>query len=174
MGESAAWPERFTLVETWFEDTGAVRALLDAATTERAARQRLWRHLEERRGWWVLRCARSAAVLRAAEPEGRDWRSFAAVALGLLEGRALRRTPIMEHVLEATLFADAARGQDATLGALDGLGDPGDDPDADGHDPFVVTLRPHPAPARPGELERRLAGSGVGVPWGTLQDCTLS
>ena len=165
VGESADWPERFALVETWFEDTAAVRALLDAATTERAARQRVWRHLEERRGWWALQCARSAAVLRAAEPEGRDWRAFAAVALGLLEGRALRRTPIIGRVLEATLFADAARGQDAALGALDGLGDLGDDPDLDGHDPFVGTLRPPPAPARPGELERRLAGSSVDPAW---------
>ena len=165
VGESADWPERFTLVEAWFEDTAAVRALLDAATTERAARQRLWRHLEERREWWALQCARSAAALRAAEPEGRDWRSFAAVALGLLEGRALRRTPIMEHVLEATLFADAARGQDAVLGTLDGLGDLGDDPDLDGQGAFAGAPRPRPAPAGPGEFERRLAGSGVDPAW---------
>ena len=168
VGESTDWPERFALIDSWFEDTAAVRALLDAATTERVARQRVWRHLEERRGWWALQCARSAAVLRAADPEGRDWRAFAAVALGLLEGRALRRTPIMERVLEATLFADAARRHDATMDALDGLnGLDGveDDPDPDGQGAFAGTPRPPPAPARPGELERRLAGSGVDPAW---------
>ena len=163
VGKSADWPERFALLETWFEDSAAVRALLDAAPTERAARQRVWRHLEERRGWWALQCARSAAVLRAAEPEGRDWRAFAAVALGLLEGRALRRTPIMEHVLEATLFADAASRHDAAMDALGGLDGVEDDPD--GHGAFTGAPRPPPAPAVPGELERRLAGSGVDPAW---------
>ena len=165
VGESEDWPERFGLVETWFEDTAAVRALLDAATTERAARQRVWRHLEERRGWWALQCARSAAVLRAAAPEGRDWRAFAAVALGLLEGRALRRTPIMEHVLEATLFADAARRDDAALYGLDQLGDLGDAPDFADSGALAGASRPHPAPAGPGEFERHLAGSGVDPAW---------
>ena len=165
VGESGDWPERFGLVETWFEDTAAVRALLDAATTERAARGRVWRHLEERRGWWALQCARSAAVLRAAEPEGRDWRAFAAVALGLLDDRALRRTPIMERVLEATLFADAARGHDAAMDALEGLEDFEDEFDPDGQGAFAGAPRPPPAPARPGELERRLAGSGVDSTW---------
>ena len=163
VGESGDWPERFGLVETWFEDTAAVRGLLDAAPTERAARQRLWRHLEERRGWWALQCARSAAALRAAEPEGRDWRSFAAVAAALLKGRALRRTPIMEHVLEATLFADAASRHDAAMDALGGLDGVEDDPD--GHGAFTGAPRPPPAPAVPGELERRLAGSGVDPAW---------
>ena len=167
VGASTDWPERFALLETWFEDTAAVRALLDAATTERAARQRLWRHLEERRGWWALQCARSAAVLRAGDPEGRDWRAFAAVALGLLEGRALRRTPIMERVLEATLLADTARGHAAVLDALEGLEDLEEDLDPDGHDALAgaPSLRPPPEPARPGELERRLAGSGVDPAW---------
>jgi hypothetical protein len=165
LGASADWPERFTLVETWFEDDAAVRAVLDAATTERAARGRLWRHLEERRGWWALQCARSAAVLRMAEPEGRDWRAFAAVTLGLLEGRALRRTPIMERVLDATLLADAARRHDAALDALEGLADLEDGLDPDGPGPFAGAPRPPPAPARPGELERRLAGSGVDPAW---------
>ena len=165
VGKSADWPERFALLETWFEDSAAVRALLDAATTERAARQRVWRHLEERREWWALQCARSAAVVRMAEPEGRDWRAFAAVALGLLKGRALQRTPIMEHVLEATLFADAARGHDAAMDALEGLEDFEDEFDPDGQGAFAGALRPPPAPARPGELERRLAGSGVDPAW---------
>ena len=165
VGKSGDWPERFALLETWFEDTAAVRVLLDAAATERAARQRLWGHLEERRGWWALQCARSAAVLRTAEPEGRDWRAFAAVALGLLEGRALQRTPIMERVLEATLFADAARGHDAAMDALEGLEDFEDEFDPDGQGAFAGAPRPPPAPARPGELERRLAGSGVDPAW---------
>ena len=159
VGESGDWPERFALLETWFEDTAAVRVLLDAATTERAARQRVWRHLEERREWWALQCARSAAVVRMAEPEGRDWRAFAAVALGLLEGRALRRTPIMERIVEATLLADEARRHD------DLLDDLGDGLDPDGPGPFAGASRPPPAPARPGELERRLAGSGVDPAW---------
>ena len=162
VGESADWPERFALIDSWFEDNAAVRALLDEPASGRALVRRLWDHLEERRNWWALQCARSAAVLRAAEPKGRDWRSFAAVAAALLEGRALRRTPITERVLEATLLAAAARRHDAALDALD---DVEDDPAPGERGALAGAPRPRPAPAGPGEFERRLAGSGVDPAW---------
>ena len=45
----------------------------------------------------------SAHLLKGAGRE--DWRSFAATASALLEGRALGTIPIMQHVFIATLDA---------------------------------------------------------------------
>ena len=63
----------------------------------------LWRRLEEQRSYWALLMLRTAHVLKAAADT--DWRSFAATAAALLEGRALRKVPIMDYILSASIAA---------------------------------------------------------------------
>ena len=56
--------------------------------------------LEERRDDWALLVLCAAHVLKAAGDA--DWRSFAAVAPALLDGRALKGIPIMDSIFLAT------------------------------------------------------------------------
>ena len=77
---------------------------LDHEPGPRQLEAALWTRLEERRGYWALLMLRTAHVLRAGNGGG-EWRSFAATAAALLDGWALKKVPIMEHVLSASIAA---------------------------------------------------------------------
>ncbi len=98
---SADWPGDHEHVAGWCEGTAAVDRLLDSAAGARQLEAALWTRLDERRGDWALLMLRTAHVLRAGGDA--DWRSFAATAAALLEGRALKKVPIMKHVLCASI-----------------------------------------------------------------------
>ena len=59
--------------------------------------------MEERREAWALTMLRAACVLKGAG-DG-DWRSFAATAMALLDGRALKTVPIMDRIYAGTILA---------------------------------------------------------------------
>ena len=59
--------------------------------------------MEERREGWALTMLRAAYVLKSAGVG--DWRSFAATAMALLDGRALKTVPIMDRIYAETLLA---------------------------------------------------------------------
>ena len=104
VGRSARWPLDHELVSTWSEGTAVVDEALNDAPGPRQLEAALWTRLEERRGYWALLMLRTAHVLRAGNGGG-EWRSFAATAAALLGGWALKKVPIMEHVLSASIAA---------------------------------------------------------------------
>ena len=104
IGRSARWLLDHPVVETWFEGTAVVDAALEGASSPRQLDAALWAALEKRRGYWALLMLRAAHVLKAATGNG-DWRSFAATVSALLDGRALKKVPIMGHMLGASIAA---------------------------------------------------------------------
>lgn len=105
--ESADWPERFQQLDSWFEDSGPLRKAIGRARTETGQQAAVWKHLETRRDWWARILASSAAVLRAGS-DG-EWLSFATVAQALIDGKSLKRLPVMEEIVALTLEAWEAR-----------------------------------------------------------------
>ena len=128
---SATWADRFSHLDSWFEDTGPLREALARARTDAGREAAVWKHLATRREAWARTIVASAAVLQA----GQDpiWPSFAAVARALIGDRPLKRIPILHDIVAMTLEAwaagegaapeDAADGGE-TLLAEAGLGDP--------------------------------------------------
>ena len=108
---SADWMDRFGQGDSWFEDTGALRAAIARARTEKGREAAVWKHLESRRDWWARHFAVSAATLRSGS-DAPLWLSFARVAKALLEGNSLKRIPIMADILALTLEAHEARDMD--------------------------------------------------------------
>lgn len=118
---SADWADRFDQAGNWFEDTGALRAAIARARTDKGRETAVWTHLSTRRDWWARQFAVCAATLKsAAGVDPALWLSFAAVAQALLEGRSLKRIPIMTGIMAMTLEADAAR--DDAVAPIDGGG----------------------------------------------------
>ncbi|MBK1734137.1 hypothetical protein CKO15_02335 [Halorhodospira abdelmalekii] len=125
---SAEWPERFPIVESWFEDTPTIRAILAANGTEydhSQQQRRLRRYLDvERRPWWAEQCFKTAVTLHQSHA-AETWMSFAAVGKALLDGRELRKIPLLEHVLATTLAAheqgNAARRETERTADADSL-----------------------------------------------------
>lgn len=124
---SAEWTAHFEQADSWFEDTGALRAAIGRARTDKGRETAVWKHLATRSNWWARHFAISATVLKSAV--GVDpalWLSFAAVAQALIDGRSLKRIPIMTDIMAMTLGAAAARDGDispmARPGAPTGIG----------------------------------------------------
>ena len=116
IGRSAAWPNDRQIMDTWFEGTALLDESLNAADDPRQTVGAFRARLEERRGDWALLVLRAGHVLKAAGDP--DWRSFAAVASALLDGRALKGIPIMDRVFLASV--DAWHEEERRLRAGDG------------------------------------------------------
>jgi len=161
---SAFWPDDHPLTGCWFEDSDASRDMLDTARAPRTMETVLWKWLENRREWWARIMARSALLLQATGHDGAP--SFAATAGSLLDGRALRKTPIMLEILHQTIGAWLHSGAIAD-GAGDGAGD------GHGFDPEIAMqmlddpddLAPLPAPEKSGELGKLLEGTALSPDW---------
>jgi hypothetical protein len=154
---SADWPDDYDLVQSWFENSAAVRQILTEAITPRSREAALWRHLETRRDWWARLIARTAAVLKAgAGGAEQDWAAFAATALALARGRPLRRVPIMSSIVVASLVA----GEDPWAFVA------GDDDDAGQGFPEETGMPVDfslPAPEEAGELKRVLEAAAMEI-----------
>ncbi len=100
---STAWPDDRPILDTWFEGTALLDDSLKAADSPRQTLDAFRARLEERRGDWALLVLRAAHVLKAAGDA--DWRSFAAVASALLDGRDLKDIPVMGSIFLATVEA---------------------------------------------------------------------
>lgn len=114
---SEDWPDRFPISESWFEDSDASSDAIESATTRNSMNRKLWQHLETRRDFWAMVFARNAALLAAAkDPTASE---FVAVAQAMIEGRDLKKTPIMHFVhgmsFEAWLHQDGPPMQSGGL-----------------------------------------------------------
>lgn len=114
---SEDWPDRFPISDSWFEDSDASSHAIESATTQNSMNRKLWQHLETRRDFWAMIFARNAALLVAAEHPAAP--EFVAVAQAMIEGRDLKKTPIM-HFVHATSF-EAWVYQDGPLPQSGGL-----------------------------------------------------
>ncbi|TNF19030.1 MAG: hypothetical protein EP318_16325 [Rhodobacteraceae bacterium] len=113
IARSAEWVMQLDQIDSWFEDTGDLRAAIARARSDTGRETAVWKHLATRRDWWARQIAVSAATLKASsEAPPRLWLSFAAVAQALVEGRALKRVPIMEAIVAMTLAADEDRHEE--------------------------------------------------------------
>ena len=101
--ESAAWPGRHPAVEAWSEGTAIYRKAAEETPSGDGTEEAFWARMEERREGWALMMLRAAYVLKGAGAG--DWRSFAATALALLDGRTLKTVPIMDRIYAETLLA---------------------------------------------------------------------
>ncbi len=154
---SADWPDDYDLLQSWFEDSAAVREILIEAITPRSREGVLWRHLETRREWWASLIATIAALLKAGadEPED-DWKSFAATAQALIKGRPLRKIPIMTSIVVESLESADNPWMFLREEADDAEMSPSEDGDG------LVALAP-PAPEIMGELKRLMKTAGMDI-----------
>ena len=101
---SGSWPDHHPCVRAWVEGTVLIAdALSDTPGPPDDSEPAFWARLQERRERWALPMLLSAHLLKGAGRD--DWRSFAATALALLDGRPLHTIPIMRSVFRATLDA---------------------------------------------------------------------
>ena len=104
IGRSALWPADHEELATWFEGTKEFDEAVKSTGGIREAEAAFKERLEERRGEWALLMLRAALALKASRDDG-EWRSFAATASAVLDGRALDTIPIMVHIVDATAEA---------------------------------------------------------------------
>jgi hypothetical protein len=156
---SEDWWDHHEIVRSWFEESDHAHDILDGRQSPRALASALWTWLETRRDFWARVVARGADVLSAADHP--DAASFTATAMALLDGRDLKKIPVMADVhdqtIEAWVFDDPEVDQEATL---EEWGEQAEEPQ----------------PERKGELARLLKGSAVTSDWidGFLMSTTLA
>ncbi|MFV0384300.1 UPF0149 family protein [Paracoccus sp. (in: a-proteobacteria)] len=144
INQSEDWIDTYAIVESWFEDSDNAHDLLDQAKSPRGLDSALWSWLETRRDWWAQIFARSAHMLEAAGQA--DAPSFAATAMSLLDGRPLKKIPVMLDVHETTVeawYLDTPEMAD---------------------DDFDMEPR-EPEPERKGELAKLLKGKKITEDW---------
>jgi yecA family protein len=157
VNSSADWPDDYDLVQSWFEDSEAVRQILMNAITPRSREAAFWRHLETRRDWWARVIAKAAAVLKAGVGDVReDWTAFAATALALAKGRPLRKVPIMSSIVVESL----AGSEDPWAAFPDDQDEAGQGTPEEAGTPANI---PRPAPERTGELKRVLKAASMEI-----------
>jgi hypothetical protein len=108
---SAAWGDDYSFIDTWFEDDGAVDALLEGKrmSAKRRAALVLDEHLSTRRARWAELLAWMALTLRQDETTEDDWMEFALVARELMGDRPLSNIPLMTVIADKTVEAWEAR-----------------------------------------------------------------
>lgn len=158
---SADWQERFPMIfESWYEDSDAFTDAIEGSRTPTAMKRALWEALEERRSHWAGVIARMAHMLHAVGDA--EAIQFAAVAMALEEGRALKKTPVMEMIFD--LSFEVWLYETTQAGSFLDEFDPG---------PFEVTSDPVSAgmkmpdirPEKPGELSDLLKPAGQTEWW---------
>jgi hypothetical protein len=108
---SAEWDADFTFLDTWFEDDGAVDALLDGKrlSAKRRAALILEEYLPTRRLRWAEILAWTALTLRHDEAMEDTWIDLVLVARELLSDRPLVDIPLMTFVAAMTVEAWKSR-----------------------------------------------------------------
>ncbi len=96
------------LTDSWFEDSEETRAIVASGRTARGIETKLWKFLEARRDIWARRFLQTAVMLRDGD-RLREWKTLTASAHGLINGRSLKRIPLMEDIVHRTIEADDAK-----------------------------------------------------------------
>lgn len=146
INDSEDWWDRYEILESWFEESDAAHAVLAKARSARTAEAALWTWLETRRDWWARIFARAADACEAANNPVAA--SFAACAMALIEGRGLKKIPVMRDIHEQTIEAWVR-----------------DDPSFEPAASLEELAEEAPAPEKKGEFARLLRGSGLALDW---------
>lgn len=163
--KSGDWLDAFAEVDSWFEDTAAIRESIDMAGDAQAATKAVLGHLEARREAWARRMLLSALVLRDGMPEN-WWLSFAATGAALLDGRPLGRIPVMTQIAETTVTARHAVLARAAAGDDQVWDDKGETPDPDEPATSVqIEIDTEAGPEKVGEALRCLGLPDVQQAW---------
>lgn len=100
------------LTQSWFEDTQDTREIVAstrmARRSGRSTEMKLWKFLETRRNTWARRFLQTAVMLRDGE-RLLEWKTLTASAYGMMNGRPLKRIPLMEDIMHMTIEADDAK-----------------------------------------------------------------
>ena len=96
------------LTDSWFEDNEATREIVATARTARSIETKLWKFLDSRREVWARRFLQTAVMLRDGH-RPREWQTMTASAYGLMNGRALKRVPLIEDIMHTTIEAADAK-----------------------------------------------------------------
>jgi hypothetical protein len=143
---SEGWWDRYEILESWFEESDAAHEILDKARSARSAEGALWKWLETRRDWWARILARAAEVLEGAENP--DAASFVACAMALIDGKDMKKIPVMLDIHEQTIEAWIR-----------------DDPSFDPEVSFEELAAEAPELEKKGEFAALLRGSGLTLDW---------
>src|SRR4051794_4511569 len=109
LARSRAVVDRFSFLDSWFEEGAEVEQLLEGKRMARAKRVALVREslLPRHAVKWADRLARIALLLRHCEDE-EPWQEFFVSAQEVLAGRSLAEVPLMNRVAEDTVEAYSA------------------------------------------------------------------
>ncbi|NBC31684.1 MAG: UPF0149 family protein [Alphaproteobacteria bacterium] len=166
VNRSEAWVMDYPAVDSWFEDNADVRQIWESSPFQRGREIAVRRYLDSQREKWASHMLRSALVLQAAEQDD-GWTTFLATARALLEGRDLKKMPIMEQIMEMTILAQDHQASPSKpfehlLSDEDDEEDFVEDDDLDGdpNSPTAIELDIQ-SPITPGEMERLIAEAGL-------------
>ena len=103
LSASTLWLERHPMLESWFEDSEAVRQLLAKRGGKLKQKATLLAGplLDRRRSWAQLVAWTALAMKHGTD--GSDWQDFAIVAREILGERPLSGIPLMQAVADATI-----------------------------------------------------------------------
>ncbi len=90
--------------DSWFEDTGETRGILQGSRSVRTVEKRIWAFLEGRRDIWARRFLQTAIILKSAKKE-RMSKTLAAAAFAVMNKHPLQDIPLMEGIVMTTLDA---------------------------------------------------------------------
>ena len=158
---SRSWADRYPMLSSWFEDSDETVEALEKATSRAALNRAMWNVLEARREHWAKVIARNALLLRAAGQDGAN--EFVAVAAAIMEGRDLKKTPVMQFVFDQSLdvWFDRRSAPVDLFGGLESDLPFGEMP------PSLPTEMPplDLKPEKKGELAKLLEPAGLTEPW---------
>jgi hypothetical protein len=110
LADSASWPKRHPMLESWFDDSEEVRRLLaKRGSTSKKTAELLAGPLESGRSTWAKLLAWSALAMRH-KGKGAEWQSFAIVGRELLGGRLLGEIGLMHAIADATVMVHRGAG----------------------------------------------------------------
>lgn len=108
INDDAALGRMEPLTDSWFEDTEDTREIVATGHTARSIETKLWKFLETRRDVWARRFLQTAVMLRDGD-RLRECKTLTASAHGLMNGRVLKRIPLMEDIMYTTIEAAHAK-----------------------------------------------------------------
>lgn len=156
---SQYWGDQYPMLASWFEDSDETVGRLESAKSGAALTRSMWSMLESRRAHWAAVIARNALLLSAAGTDGAE--AFIAVAAALMDGRDLKKIPVMKFICDQSIIVWMER-RDKPGGPFN--------PELDmpfASSPMMHANRSMPdfAAEKKGELAKLLHPAGLTEPW---------
>lgn len=109
LADSKLWPKEYAFLQSWFEQSEAVSAIINAGRTKKQREEAVLRDIvSQRRARWAELLAWTAKAAQD-EVEGEECIDFALVARELLGDRPLNEIPLAVWIAKNTVAASMAR-----------------------------------------------------------------